>query len=56
MSFDSIPEDRRQSYPCPRCSGGKVEVDSDGAWSCDECDFGAQGSDMHDENRPCGRE
>lgn len=34
MSFDAIPEDREESYPC-EC-GGEITND-DGVWSCDKC-------------------
>lgn len=38
MSFDSIPEDKIESYPCDEC-GGNVTKDDKGYWSCDNCTF-----------------
>ena len=39
MSFDDIPEDREQSFPCPEpgCDGCVTLID--GFWQCDTCDF-----------------
>jgi ribosomal protein L37AE/L43A len=42
MSFDDIPEDREQSYPCPEDCGGNVveQVSEDGImFECDKCDW-----------------
>ena len=39
MSFDEIPENKSEGYPCPECAQGSVTIDSDGCWSCDKCDF-----------------
>jgi len=36
MSFDTIPEDAREGYPC-EC-GGSITL-TDGKWCCDSCDF-----------------
>lgn len=36
MSFDSIPEDREQSFPC-EC-GGNIKKNKEGLWECDTCD------------------
>lgn len=40
MSFDSIPEDKRESGPCPVC--GEPFYKSDGKWSCSACDWVAE--------------
>jgi len=34
MGFDTIPEDREESYPC-ECGGNITKVD--GRWECDRC-------------------
>jgi Zn-finger protein len=36
MSFDSIPEDRQESFPCT--CGGNIVKNKDGHWECDTCD------------------
>jgi len=36
MSFDEIPENERESYPC-EC-GGSIEL-YDGIWECNSCQF-----------------
>lgn len=40
-SFDDIPEDKEESYPCPACEDGNLTENSDGSWSCDngECQY-----------------
>ncbi len=37
MSFEDIPEDLEESYPC-KC-GGNITLNKDGQWVCDDCDF-----------------
>ena len=40
MSFDDIPEDLRESFPCPNCTDGSVEYDNDtDFWECEKCNF-----------------
>jgi ribosomal protein L37AE/L43A len=40
MSFDEIPENKREEYPCPQCDEGNIFLNEDGtAWECDSCDF-----------------
>ncbi len=39
MSFDDIPEDTRESFPCQECYSGDVTLNDDGWWECSECDF-----------------
>jgi ribosomal protein L37AE/L43A len=39
MSFDTIPEDRHESYPCDKCDNGNIIVKKNGDCSCDTCDF-----------------
>lgn len=39
MSFEDIPEDLEQSFPCGQECGGSVSKDSDGFWCCDTCDW-----------------
>lgn len=39
MSFDSIPEDREMSFPCPDCDNGNVTKNDNGEWECNSCDF-----------------
>lgn len=42
MSFDDIPEDRQQEFPCPECSNGSVYFNKEvEQWLCDTCDFSA---------------
>lgn len=36
MSFDDMPEDREEAYPCD-CGGTITKLDD--AWVCDSCDF-----------------
>ena len=36
MSFDAIPEDMREGYPCD--CGGSITL-TDGRWCCDSCNF-----------------
>lgn len=53
--FDDIPEDYRESYPCPKCDEGNVTESEDfaGAWECDTCEFFAIGMSRLD---PHGKE
>ena len=37
MSFDDIPEDKQESYPC-KC-GGNITKNKNGNWECDSCGF-----------------
>jgi ribosomal protein L37AE/L43A len=37
MSFDEIPEDKQQSYPC-EC-GGHIVIKEPGVWECDTCEL-----------------
>lgn len=38
MSFEDIPEDKKQSFPCD--CGGNVSINEDGdAYECDNCSF-----------------
>ena len=37
MSFDSIPEDKENSFPCD--CGGAITEKRDGSFECDSCDF-----------------
>lgn len=44
MSFEAIPEDRCESYPCPICGKGNVIITSQKPgevtiWECDTCEF-----------------
>lgn len=40
MSFDEIPENSHEEYPCPDCDNGNVSSDDNGhTWTCDKCDF-----------------
>jgi ribosomal protein L37AE/L43A len=41
MSFDDIPEDREESYPC-QC-GGNVTADANNLWTCDKCEWRSDG-------------
>ena len=47
MSFEDIPEDKQESYPCPECQTGKIEeIKVSGGiivWACDSCDFAMEG-------------
>jgi len=49
MSFDSIPEDKEESYPCPECGGSVTKQNN--YWECDSCEFCANDS-KHDEVSP----
>lgn len=46
MSFEDIPEDKEESYPCPRCEHGNVTEINDGHWECDTCDWFNPDSDL----------
>ena len=40
MSFEDIPEDVRQGYPCPDCEDGSVTLNFDATkWECDTCNY-----------------
>ncbi len=39
MSFDTIPEDEHEGYPCD-CGGSITRFEN--KWSCDNCDFEAE--------------
>ena len=42
MSFEDIPEDTIEGYPCPFCEEGSVTMNaSNTIWECDSCDFDA---------------
>ena len=38
-SFDDIPEDKEESYQCPKCPTGNVVLVRYGYWECDNCEF-----------------
>ena len=38
MSFEDIPEDREESFPCSHCGAGNI-TKRDGIWVCDTCLF-----------------
>lgn len=40
MNIDSIPEDKKESYPCPNynCKGSIIETEKD-IWECDTCEW-----------------
>lgn len=39
MSFDDIPEDAKQSFPCPECDEGEITEKKEfpGFWECSCC-------------------
>ena len=39
MSFEDIPEDREESYPCPQCKNGNIHKNHEGEWECDYCEW-----------------
>lgn len=41
MSFEDIPEDKAQSFPCPEGCGGNVVKDKNqgNLWQCDNCNW-----------------
>ncbi len=39
MSFDDIPEDKEESYPCDACHTGNITQNKDGVWECDTCEW-----------------
>ena len=44
MSFEDIPEDARESYPCPNCETGNIVLSFDESqWECDTCNYVASG-------------
>lgn len=46
MSFDAIPEDKQQSFPCSECESGNIVKNKDGDWECDTCLAVFEGSFM----------
>jgi hypothetical protein len=40
VSFDEIPEDKKESFPC-EC-GGNITETSPGIFECDKCEFKRQ--------------
>jgi ribosomal protein L37AE/L43A len=45
-SFDDIPENDAESYPCSKCHNGNVTQNIiTGVWECDKCDFSAKPND-----------
>ena len=47
MSFDEIPENKVETYPCPNCEGG-VTKQSDGSWECDNCEWSNNDEDVRE--------
>lgn len=40
MSFEEIPEDKKESHPCPDCKEGNVGLNFDETkWECDTCNW-----------------
>lgn len=39
MSFDDIPEDHKEAWPCPVCEHGEVSLYHSGCYECDTCNF-----------------
>lgn len=39
MSFDEIPENLHESYPCPTCRDGEVTKNEKHIWECNCCEF-----------------
>lgn len=37
MSFDDIPEDKAECYPCPVCDTGNFCEIKKAHWECDNC-------------------
>lgn len=51
MSFESIPEDKEESYPCPECEEGNITLAIDGIWECSHCHWHNPATDKEvDEN------
>jgi len=42
MSFEDIPEDKIELYPCHICGGNVELTPSEEYWECDECDWTAK--------------
>jgi len=49
MPPEDIPEDARQSFPCPIC-GGEV-TPCNGVWTCSDCSFAKEDMPMPEDNR-----
>lgn len=40
MGFEDIPEDARESHPCPDCGTGNVTLNFDETkWECENCNY-----------------
>jgi ribosomal protein L37AE/L43A len=51
MMFDEAPEEREQSFSCPKCHKGSVtQCVVSGDWTCDKCDFWAEPDDDNDDD------
>ena len=48
MSFDTIPEDEHEGYPC-ECGGSITKFE--GKWSCGNCDFEAEDAKGENDER-----
>ena len=51
MSFDGIPEDKKESYQCPECDNGSVtQCDVSGDWCCDSCEWWVDAEDASEDD------
>ena len=39
MSFDEIPENKIECYPCPACDKGNLCETKKDYWECNNCSF-----------------
>ena len=40
MSFEDIPEDKEESYPCINCNTGEITMNEECTlWECDKCNW-----------------
>ena len=47
--FDDIPEDKEESFQCPKCGSGNVTLSPNLMWwECDECDFGERAREANE--------
>lgn len=55
ISFDKIPEDKKESHPCPECGIGDVIENFPNIWECSYCPFNRTTEKKPKEKNPLSR-